>query len=677
MDPIRGSSAYNMQSSSVNSAQAAQASAGTHPSGHADSLTPRILSDHTVAALNAKETQGNEQEKMLAGFAKGAIGSGQLQLSPNQPPNGIAQFGIKRNQDVLVIKAKLNEQSKKYDVLSVGFRRGSEKPVSITLPTPINRSQVQSTKLPPEKTLLGLPTELQQAIMGHVLTESTKRQGVYDLSALENSTRLLKSVLAGNSFLKFKHDLQKKIMGAINKLSVDNLIPFADSALFALASDAKKESCLATAIEDLSENSITALGAALEELKPAQRSRLVNAILNAGIDNDGDMNMEDGPATIGSMIGSLGPGMHTITAHHAEIIDSIMKLPDSGKCYAIYGLGKALHTLDTRSRELIVQAALDMEDEEFKGGAIGGLAQGMSALTEQQRNAVFDSALQFEDESVFSNSVMHGLTEGFKALTPAQQLSLANTASQMTDESEQARSLNSLGAVLKEISGLQHINILEILSNSILSMQSESSKASALGFLGAGLNHDKGLEVSYGEKHEQLVTNIFTAVMEIPHEAHKGRAVAGLGGGLSAFSIEQRSSLVEVCLNMINEENKSEAIAGIGAGLQALTHEQRENLINVSLSMAYEKNKANAIAGLGKSLREFTAEQQAKLVDSTVNMGIQFKGRVIVSLRDVGDIQQFGRLIDAALSLPPTNANAGLLSPQAQALASLTKTELL
>jgi hypothetical protein len=59
MDPIRSSSAHNVQTSSVNPAQAAQATAGTHPSGHADSLMPYMLSDHTVAALNAKETQGD------------------------------------------------------------------------------------------------------------------------------------------------------------------------------------------------------------------------------------------------------------------------------------------------------------------------------------------------------------------------------------------------------------------------------------------------------------------------------------------------------------------------------------------------------------------------------------------------------------------------------------------
>jgi hypothetical protein len=46
-----------------------------------------------------------------------AIDSGQLQLPSNQPPNGIAQSGMNRCQDLLVTKTKLNEyHQSKYDV---------------------------------------------------------------------------------------------------------------------------------------------------------------------------------------------------------------------------------------------------------------------------------------------------------------------------------------------------------------------------------------------------------------------------------------------------------------------------------------------------------------------------------------------------------------------------------
>jgi hypothetical protein len=165
MDPIRGSSAYSMQNiSSANPAQTVQAAAGANPSGHSGSLTWAMLSDYTVNALSGKEAQGNEREKMLAGFAKQAIGSGLLQLSPNQTPSGIAQFGMQRNQDVLVIKAKLNENDRsKYDVLSVGFRRGSGAPVSMILPSP---SRAASGTARPPSALLCLPNELLLQIAG-------------------------------------------------------------------------------------------------------------------------------------------------------------------------------------------------------------------------------------------------------------------------------------------------------------------------------------------------------------------------------------------------------------------------------------------------------------------------------------------------------------------------------
>ena len=55
MDPIRSGIAYNLQTSSVNPADAAQAAARVQPSGHASSLTLAILIRHAFNALHAKE----------------------------------------------------------------------------------------------------------------------------------------------------------------------------------------------------------------------------------------------------------------------------------------------------------------------------------------------------------------------------------------------------------------------------------------------------------------------------------------------------------------------------------------------------------------------------------------------------------------------------------------------
>ncbi|WP_194483512.1 hypothetical protein [Pseudomonas asuensis] len=127
-----------------------------------------MLSHHSVAALNAKETQGTEKEKDLARLAKRAIGSDQLKISSNQPANGIFQFGIECNQGVLVIKTKLNERLED-DVLSVGFRRGSEAPVSMTLPRP-STAVVGTARHP--SALLGLPNELLLQIAGSTARQS-------------------------------------------------------------------------------------------------------------------------------------------------------------------------------------------------------------------------------------------------------------------------------------------------------------------------------------------------------------------------------------------------------------------------------------------------------------------------------------------------------------------------
>ena len=172
MNPIiGGNNNYNVQASLANPAETAQTAVGTHSSGHAGSLTLARLSHHALDALNAKETQGDKKEKTLARLAKEAIGSGQLQILSNQPANGVAQFGKRHNEDALVIKAKLNERSE-YDILSVGFKRGSEEPVSMTLPRP--STAVTPTARHPSA-LLGLPNELLLQIAG---STGTRGEGV-------------------------------------------------------------------------------------------------------------------------------------------------------------------------------------------------------------------------------------------------------------------------------------------------------------------------------------------------------------------------------------------------------------------------------------------------------------------------------------------------------------------
>jgi uncharacterized protein YkuJ len=160
VDPIR-SNAFTIQPPPVDLGLAAQAAERAHLSGHAGTLTQAMLSDHSVRALNAKENQGTEEEKTLTRRAKQAIGIG-LRISSNQSANAVAQFGMSHNQDVLVIRAKLNDRSE-YDILSVGFRRASEAPISMTLSNP---RAIAAGAAGSKSALLGLPNELLQSIAG-------------------------------------------------------------------------------------------------------------------------------------------------------------------------------------------------------------------------------------------------------------------------------------------------------------------------------------------------------------------------------------------------------------------------------------------------------------------------------------------------------------------------------
>lgn len=671
MDPVRGTSDYRNQVSPANPAETSQAVAAKHPFGHNPLLTAALLSRQAFDMLNIKEAQGNEQEKNLVRLAKEAIGSSQLRISPNQRATEIAQFGIQNNQGVLVIQAKLNQRSE-YDVLGVSFRRSSGDSITLKLLGSEHQPHVQPTKMPPKNSLLGMPLELQQAIMGYVLTGSTMRQGTYDLSALENSNSVLKDNLKGDVLLKSKHDFQKKMIGAVNRLPIKILVKFSDTALFALASQDKIDACLDEVIKKFNNETITSsMVQAIEVLSPEQRTRLVKEVLSFGLDEDGDVDMDD-IVEKGCIIGSLGKGLNTVSDHHAEIIDAVLQMPDSGQGWAIWGLGEGLHALNATFRDRLVQATLNMKDEIEQGRAIGGLAEGMCALTEQQRDAVFNAVLQFQNEAVFSHFVIPGLCKDLQTLTWEQQCDLANVVSGMAKEGEQSIALESLGPALKSIKGPHYTDIIERLSNSVLSIHSEHHRANALGSLGAGLQPRNSFENANLETHEQLATTIFDAVMNLAAEVDRSQAIAGLGRGLSAFSPEQRNTLVNACLNMKNETNKGCALEGLGAGLEALNHNQKEALVNASLSLAHARTKAYAIVGLGAALKALTYEQQAKLVGAAIDIkDVQFRVLAIEGLRNVENIELYSRLVDAALNLPIYRPN--LVSPQARALASLIK----
>ena len=182
MVPIgRGGPSGNWHVESVNIGEAIQAAAGTHPSGRSSSLTLARLSHHALDGLNSKETQGNKQEQTLARLAKEAIGSGQLQLSPNQPANGIAQFGMQRNRDVLVIRAKLNERSE-YDVFGVGFRRESGESTSMKLPAPATYSKPPLESMPKELIHMMLDNIPNGGTKSRVTSLALSSKGLYALA---------------------------------------------------------------------------------------------------------------------------------------------------------------------------------------------------------------------------------------------------------------------------------------------------------------------------------------------------------------------------------------------------------------------------------------------------------------------------------------------------------------
>ncbi len=645
MELVRGAASPHVPSEQASTEASTQNTVNKQPSMHSSSLTLSRLTPRSFEALNALQSQGDEKSKSLAKFAKDAVQGGFLRLSPNQQKTSVAQYGRSINGSVLVIQARLNELSQ-YDILSIGVRHASGEKKSLTLPEPIctpGKKQADTA----ESFFMEMSPEVKRLVMRDVLENENRRQAVYDLNALGVSNRHLKAVLMNDVLLKSDHDAHKKIIGTINRTSIEHLAQLAETRLFALASQGKRDACFDYIVDHAGDEFLMAsLGYALDTLKPEQRSHFVKSNLEINCKDDPEMS-----SAMGGIIGGMGAGFHTIPEHHSEIVEAVLGLEDAGKAFAIRGLGAGLDTLDETSCDKLVQATLELEDEFDKSTAIRGLCDGLSSLTPKQRNAVFDAALLVRNEHRFRVAIVEGFSLRLHVLEPQQQLNFATAVLAMEDEEEKAHALHDVGGALKKVPGSKYVELLERLSQGALALAFEENRATAIGGLGRGLHLEPGLDDSMSEKHTQLIQQLIDGGLAMESERNKSHAIAGLGGGLQALTAEQKRDVLNIGLAMQDEANKSRTIAGLGAGLSALNSEQRERVLNACLAMADSEYKSEAIQGLGAGLAALTSEQRVKLTDAAVTLPDDDKWEAISALRNIKEPQQFLRLVDAALSM--------------------------
>lgn len=152
MNSIGRAGAHSAQFVSANTVDTVHESTRSNSTAHPHLLTWALLSSRTVDTLNAKETEGNENEKRLARDTKEAVRRGHLQASSGQLVGEIAQFKMQQHKDTLVVQAKLNEESE-YDVLRVDSHKGSAAPISMLLPLPSPSANVVNLTLRPRSTL--------------------------------------------------------------------------------------------------------------------------------------------------------------------------------------------------------------------------------------------------------------------------------------------------------------------------------------------------------------------------------------------------------------------------------------------------------------------------------------------------------------------------------------------
>lgn len=612
------------------------------------------LSINALELLSDLKKTGDKPQRLLASLTLNGVTDGAMTLDADNRPGATSasyaqRIGNDTKHQLLLLEVKQNSLSE-FDVVSVSLRSpaGDEETYSFT---------PHHDKETPVTSLQRLPVELQQSIMEQTLASGERGQGVYSLNALKNSSRTLHAAYFGHTLLRQKQEQHTMLFGAINAISTDHLTLFADSILFTLASEKKREACLQIAIESLDEDAVNAMGSVMDKLKPEQRHRLVMAILGFDFEgpNSDSMKIVYHNLEKGNMLGSLGAALHTVPDHHAAIVDAILQLQEVGQAWAIHGLGKGLHALDSESVDKLVQAALAIKDEGYKTPALEGLSKVLPALSEPQRDAVFDTALTIKDELTFSFDVLGGLCKGLTALKPEQQMALAEAVSAMTDENHKARAMTKLGAKLTALPFSQAVDILQKFTTCISTFHSESAKSKAFYTLGEGLPVIGQQPNSETTTYRQVLQQLTTIALTMAEDRDKSDAIAGLGAGLQALTSAQRESLTGATLAIAEDIFKSVAIAGLGKGLQALTAEQRDRLVTASLSMSDDINRGHAIIGLAAGLHTLTAEQRGRLVTASVAVvDEEDRSNVISGLGGALQVltsEEHARLTDAALSI--------------------------
>ena len=117
-----------------------------------------------------------------------------------------------------------------------------------------------------------------------------------------------------------------------------------------------------------------------------------------------------------------------------------------------------------------------------------------------------------------------------------------------------------------------------------------------------------------------IVDAVIGAVIDIPDERARTRALTQLCLGIRHLNDAQRRRVVDAVLGGEDEQYKAQALAALGPSLCALDGGQRGRIIAAAIGMRNEAYRAEALAALGPSLYALSTAQCDQIVHGVIGI---------------------------------------------------------
>lgn len=354
---------------------------------------------------------------------------------------------------------------------------------------------------------------------------------------------------------------------------------------------------------------IAELAAGMAELSLEDRTSLVFAargILNGpGVDSDRTH------GTAQALAGLLEAQHNLIQADRESVIAVVTTLVealgDGFNSTAIAALGSAFRHLPAECRQSLVNRAIDQPGNQQRSIALASLGAAMAA--DRSMNAggqIVEAALVLDDEEYRAFAVGH-LAVAMGSMELGLRRRFAAAAVGFTDETRNVEVACKLGAATEYLSHNERASLVDLAT---------APEANPFHGAAAAENHDLhisfrvcGLAAGMAHLTAAQCDALASTALNLGEADDRAMAIGALGLGLQHLSQTRREELVAAVLAFGSHHNSPilTVIAEMGAGARHLNYDQRDRLIDrVSLVPASNVNtpvaKLRALGAMAASV---------------------------------------------------------------------------